>query len=726
MSLSDSSYVDIMTNHKDAHTLFMSVVELSAEERDRYLEQHCQDSELLAEVKTLLEFYDEVGGMTPPVVTETVTAMPVWREELRDFEIVRELGKGGMGVVYLARETVLDRLVAVKILPPHAASEWAQARFRNEAKAIARLDHPNIVPIYRFGEHEGVYYIAMAFVESITLAERIVEARGTCHDKTATSSDIRKWHRTFATLLAKVADALEHAHQHKIVHRDVKPANILVDIDGEPHLTDFGLAKNLRDNNITHPGTLAGTPKYMSPEQARAETTEIDHRSDIFSLGVTLYEGITFQPPFKGRSNAHILNEILAKHPRRLRAVVPKALKDLETICHKALEKQKQRRYQTAGHLSADLRCFAAGRPILAQPPGVARRLVEWLRQNHLKVMAASIVLLITIVGWFIHDAANKRRDALCSLSITSEPTNTQVLAQRFDLTTLDLGPPVSLGAAPIDQYLLKPGQYRISITTGNDRFAELNVYLPRAGVSTEYHVALDARNEEFFANMVFVLASESMVGRKGGENIEEPRVVRLASYWIDKYEVSNEDYKAFIDATNHPTPEHWRRFGFDPELAQMPIVAITWEDAQSYARWAGKRLPTAHEWEYASRHPDNRLLPWGRGKPDDWQDATAESIAKAQSADWELGYSAYVNNMKQVNEDPRPGALQLLHTFGNALEMTESIIYMQGPRVIAKGGSWVDVPGIRDLSRSATRSIRGKSLITGFRCAVSHDCCQP
>lgn len=312
-----------------------------------------------------------------------------------DFALFGEIGRGGMGVVHNAQQTKLDRPVALKVLHSHLAhGEAGLQRLRIEAEAAARLDHPNIVPIYEIGEHEGQPYLAMQLVEGKSLAEYLGRFSVGLPEREA------------ATLLAKIASAVHHAHQRGVLHRDLKPGNVLLDAGGEPRLIDFGLAKCVeQDSGLTQTGSFLGTPAYASPEQAAGHNKSITTASDIYSLGAILYALLTSQPPFVGESTAEIIDKVKSGVPPRPRSIRPALSANLETICLKCLKKEPARRYASAFELAEDLTCFLDGRPIAARPVGAIERLWMWIRRNPVHAalwMTAFLAVVASLVGGFL------------------------------------------------------------------------------------------------------------------------------------------------------------------------------------------------------------------------------------------------------------------------------------------------------------------------------------
>jgi WD40 repeat protein/tRNA A-37 threonylcarbamoyl transferase component Bud32 len=304
-----------------------------------------------------------------------------------DYELLRKVAQGGMGVVFQARQQTLSRVVALKmILAGRLATEAEVRRFRAEAEAAARLDHPGIVPIYEVGEHAGHHFFAMGFVEGGSLADRL--KGGPLPPREA------------AKLIEQVARAVAYAHERGIVHRDLKPANVLLDRDGRPRVTDFGLARMLAgEAHLTVSGQVVGTPSYMPPEQAAGKSEQIGPAADVYALGATLYCLLTGRPPFQAASVLETLKQVLEREPvppRQLNAAVPR---DLETVCLKCLEKEPARRYAGAEALAADLAHFLAGEPIQARPVGQAERLWRWCRRNPALAGALSALLLALSAG---------------------------------------------------------------------------------------------------------------------------------------------------------------------------------------------------------------------------------------------------------------------------------------------------------------------------------------
>jgi len=311
--------------------------------------------------------------------------------ELGDYELLEEVGRGGQGVVFRARQKSLNRTVALKVI---SLGQWASKahlkRFRLEAEAAARLEHPGIVPIHEVGERDGSCYFSMGFVEGGQLDEVVRR----------TPMSIRQ----AAELIAKVARTVHYAHEHGIVHRDIKPGNILLDQKGEPHLTDFGLARLVEsESSVTHTLEVLGTPSYMAPEQAVGNNAAVSSVTDVYGLGAVLYQLLTGHPPFAGGTTYETIKLLLDTEPRQPRLLNPKIDRDLSTICLKCLEKDPKRRYSSALALAQDLEHWLKHEPILARHAGIFTRGKKWVRRNPTSaLLVASLVALAAAAGWIV------------------------------------------------------------------------------------------------------------------------------------------------------------------------------------------------------------------------------------------------------------------------------------------------------------------------------------
>jgi TolB-like protein/tRNA A-37 threonylcarbamoyl transferase component Bud32/Tfp pilus assembly protein PilF len=312
--------------------------------------------------------------------------------ELGDYELLEEVGRGGQGVVFRARQKSLNRTVALKVI---RLGQWASKahlkRFRLEAEAAARLEHPGIVPIHEVGERDGSCYFSMKFVEGGQLDE-VVRRK---------PIPIRR----AVELIAKVARTVHYAHEHGILHRDIKPGNILLDAKGEPHLTDFGLARLVEsESSVTHTLDVLGTPSYMAPEQAVGNNAAISSTTDVYGLGAVLYQLLTGQPPFAGGATYETIKLLLDTEPRNPRVLNPKIDRDLSTICLKCLEKDPKRRYSSALALAEDLERWGKHQPIQARPAGMFARGRKWVRRNPgiaaMAVMLLALALPLGVMLW--------------------------------------------------------------------------------------------------------------------------------------------------------------------------------------------------------------------------------------------------------------------------------------------------------------------------------------
>jgi serine/threonine protein kinase len=445
--------------------------------RSEFLQRHAEIADTLAVCLAGLEFVHQAASglhtsaLHPPVATASADANALIGTPLGDFQILREIGRGGMGIVYEAEQLSLGRRVALKILPFAAALDSKQLqRFKKEAQAAAHLHHTNIVPIHAVGCERGVHYYAMQYIEGRTVAALIRDLRQLAgletpdpsgsaaspsalasellsgrwaparpkgrgvlklcggeeptdpyrpttppthrpttlppHDptpavaarSTENSASSRAFFRTVAHLGVQAAEALEHAHAKGIIHRDIKPANLLVDANGNLWITDFGLARMLGEAGLTMTGDLVGTLRYMSPEQGLAKRVPIDQRTDIYSLGVTIYELLTLRPAYDGRDRQELLHQIAFEEPRRSRRWNKAIPTELDTIVGKAIAKNPAERYATAQELADDLRRFLDDMPIHAKRPTLLDWTRKWARR-HQGVVATGVAGLILAVG---------------------------------------------------------------------------------------------------------------------------------------------------------------------------------------------------------------------------------------------------------------------------------------------------------------------------------------
>ena len=391
---------------------------------------------------------------------EAANDSSVEKKRLGDFELGPELGRGGMGIVYSARQISLQRDVALKILPFTAVLDPRQvARFQNEAQAAASLHHPNIVPVYGVGCERGVHYYSMQMIVGQTMAQLINQlqetragsptdatAVGTGNENISSLSTIasiqsRGFVRNVVQAGVKIAEAIHYAHEHGIVHRDIKPSNLLLDQSGTPWVADFGLARGRGSSNLTSQGDQIGTLRYMSPEQAAGRNHQVDFRTDVYSLGITLYELLTLQPAFSENDRMKLLTSIQNDQPKPMRQINASVPVDLETIIYKAIDKNPLQRYQSADDFAADMNRFLEGRAIQAKRKTSGERLFDVISKNRrlAAVVASGLVLAtvgaITIASVFYHQR-DRERQATAESRFYLQQANKAV--ERFGAQTSD------------------------------------------------------------------------------------------------------------------------------------------------------------------------------------------------------------------------------------------------------------------------------------------------
>ena len=407
--------------------IFVEAMERDPADRMAYVDAACrEDPGMLTKLRSMIDLSDEASGfferpawspLVRPAAEEHSGAAAgraepdVPYEKLGDFRLIRRLGEGGMGVVYLALQESLGRHVALKVLRPERIGSFeAVKRFWREVEAVSRLRHPNIVAVHASGEDRGVCYFAMELVPGSCLKHELRRSwsRG---EKISTKRALR-W-------IEEIAGALDHAHKAGIIHRDVKPSNILIELDGRARLMDFGVARSTDHSTMTLTGEFRGTPHYAAPEQVKARPRGIDGRADIYSLGATLYELVTGRVPFDGETTEQVFLQILEEEPLPPCRLNPALSRDLQTVVLTAMEKDPDRRYQTMADFADDISRLIIGRVIKARPPGLTDRLRKRFRRNPAAGLALAAAIFILIVsagylfGYSYPEIRNQRDQAL-------------------------------------------------------------------------------------------------------------------------------------------------------------------------------------------------------------------------------------------------------------------------------------------------------------------------
>jgi serine/threonine protein kinase/formylglycine-generating enzyme required for sulfatase activity len=832
--------------------------ELAESERRAFLEQECEgDGGLVEEVFALLAGDSTDSFLETPNLEGKHAPQPSVKTTLGDFELLDLLGRGGMGVVYRARQKSLDREVAVKVLPRTSAMEQRRVdRFQREALAAAKLEHPSIVPVYSVGEDEGLHYFAMQYIVGRSLNEELNILRDV-HEGQADEQpllpafDSKEYITAAARLTQAVASGLHHAHEHGVVHRDVKPQNLLLDLKARVHIADFGLAKVEELGTITKSGEIAGTPYYMSPEQALAKRVRVDHRTDVFSLGVVLYELLTLHRPFGGSTSHQVLYAISFSEPRSIRKSNPRVPRDLETICIKALSKKPDNRYATAGDLDEDLQRFLNHEAIQGRRPSPVSRVASHVsrRRSWYVPLVASLGVL-ALGSFFVEDWFARRQvlakvqplidaleaddleqmpiEALVHLSeeahrlseegtpdplaewvepvlrriesiglerkaegleklnrglmpppdtpfeeyelasdpdyfmglrllheaqlllpadekvaFWANPRNTfpelevvsdgsldgaDVYLQAVDPWAYQIRERRLVGQLPLAENLpIEPGTYRVVIVQdagGEARYSELTRVVNGRGRTYRLDVPPLRDTSSVTDGMILIPAGEYQTGYADDQSaflFQRERTVVLPSYWIDRTEVTNAEYRGFMQATGYAEPYYWNG-DYRTEWDDLPVIGVEYAGALAYAEWAGKRLPTKHEWEVAARGPESFLYPWGMEAGD-----VARNAIVGRPFDTDR-WATYLAEVRPVGTTPTDvGPFGLADTLGNVSEWTESVAFVQdthgdpvpssGSRV-AKGLRWdMQVGAYTDLVLVTDCPVRG-AVDFGFRCA--------
>ena len=661
--------------------------------------------------------------------------------EFGGLRIIKQLGAGGMGVVYRAQDTELLRDVAVKFLPRHASLDPTTVRrFRREGQRIARLKHPSIVAIQRLDIYDGCPYFVMDFIDGHDLAQEIqLHSEKTSTTTILPARSTPEYQRAAAKLTADIADALSAAHAASIVHRDVKPNNILLDKQGNVFLADFGIARDEIFGTAQPTLIPMGTTYYMSPEQAQVAVMRVDHRTDIYSLGVVLYELLALKRPFEGTTKEAVITDIIQKEPRKPSLIRADIHHTLDTICMKAMAKDPNDRYPHAAAFRADLEAFLRGASVnpgsTAWLPRTARR----FRRNKPQFVAAVVTLLVALTAfsaWAAFRMSEEEIRGLTGLQLTigadvPHDDITNVTLHPIDRWSGQPLPGQDLGRPPLTRDNLPPNLYRMVVRFRDGRYGEYDRALdlgPRTTVTIN-----PLPSEELIREGMVEIAGATITPLIPlGARPSPAGPIEVAAFLLDTREVSNREYERFCAATGRELPTLFRIT--DPvdrndSFYDRPVVYVSYSDALSYAEWVGKRLPTFAEFLLAARGPDQTSLPWRSNlSPEDVDAAVfAPNINREPIGTATLAH--YLAHTRPVNSSPLARTPEgVNHLYGNVSEWTSSAgSGERGAEDIAlnvrlvlggyhSGGIVTDSRWIR-ASHNTGLNV---SYSTGFRCAKS------
>lgn len=649
-----------------------------------------------------------------------------------EFRVVRRIGSGGMGAVYLAEQEGLGRRVALKLLLPGLTAKPSDVdRFRREARAAGRLKHPNIVRIHTSGFHPELRacWFAMDHIEGHDLAQEITLQRGErVGDERAVlpTANTPEYFRAVASLVRDVARALQHAHEHQIVHRDVKPMNLLLDRSGHVYVADFGLARDERFGEVTRSRHAMGTLHYMSPEQIDAARSVVDQRTDVYSLGVVLYELLSLRRPFEGASEIEVIDRIHRGEVRAVEALNPRVPRALARVSRRAMAREVEARYGSGAQLADDLARYLDGQAVSATDPSWIERTGRALATRRNWLLGAGSVLAAASSFYMIGRTANA--GSKVHVVVRTPGPAVVVSVRRIDPSNWQMEPVQELGQGVAVEGDLVPGFYRVAVRFDDSTIIERPWVLRPSTESAEIEVSAVSRASA--APMIEIPAGACLVG---AEAVRAGPFVRrkydLGSFAVDRYLVSNADYVPFARDTGRRLPRYWLP-ALETELANRPVADVPHADAMAYAEAIGKRLPDTYEfWRY-SRGTDGARLPW-RDKP----------LPTGPCAPWEQpehriswltleeSIVAYRRMTRDVDSCPEAASeCGAFHTFGNVFEMTLSPVTVEDhgrfdpiPNAYyVMGGSWTFDPRTDGLD--AITSIEGErsQFDVGFRCVRS------
>jgi len=560
------------------------------------------------------------------------------------FEVLQILGEGAFGSVFKAWDPQLERHVAVKVLREGRETKDSAKQMLREARVAAGIKHPNIVQVYEVGPYKDAFYIACELVDGISLSEWL-KFHSPKQDDTA-------------RLVIKICQGMQAAHEAGVIHRDLKPGNILMDHQNEPHVSDFGLAKraNPSEITVTHDGQILGTPSYMSPEQARGEVRGISHLSDVYSIGVILYELLTGQRPFVATDSRTVLYRILTEDAKSPRSLNPAVSRDLERICLQAMEKDPSRRYQSAADLAADLERCLQGFPVRARRYGVLRKFSKLVLRNRVVSGAIAAVLIagIVVVWQYLQPL-----DGAVQVVITTDPVADRVVFTPYDEY---LRVPHQTGqvveSKPSAITWLQPGMYRVQAFDADGRFHEVWRQVPaeHLGSAEDQLYPHDTwivtgngivelpsfrifRDEEVIVKTAEVKGGTFMMGFEDRTRFSATHRHLVPDMQVGINEVSYGEFRSVLGGSHYPTSsETWLSridgiFGDRSDVSpEMPVTGYPRDVAILFCELAGGRLPNNAEWEYVASQSGETVYSTGDHPPEveltDWNviATTAES----------------------------------------------------------------------------------------------------